>query len=274
MKHLPPVLTIAGSDSSGGAGIQADLKAFTVLGTYGMSVITALTAQNTTGVPAVHIPPATFVEAQLQAVWTDIPPRAVKTGMLAEAAIISVVHRFRRTQGQAIPWVVDPVLIATSGARLLSPEAEDTLRAFVAEATIVTPNLPEAAALAQTALPDSEKSAHSLGIRLSHHYPTPIWVLKGGHAAWEKHTVTTWVFHRGHLLQRFVQPRLTLPRPPHGTGCTLAAAIAARLAHGDEPLPAILTALDFVHKALAAADLSLGQGAVVLNPYAAAWPIA
>lgn len=269
MRHLPPVLTIAGSDSSGGAGIQADLKAFTVLGTYGMSVITALTAQNTTGVPAVHIPPATFVEAQLQAVWADIPPRAVKTGMLAEASIISAVHLFRQTHGQNIPWVVDPVLIATSGARLLSPDAEEALRAFAAEATIVTPNLPEAAALAQTSLPDTEKNTHALGTYLSRQYPTPIWVLKGGHASWEKHTVTTWVFHQGHLLQRFVQPRLALPRPPHGTGCTLAAAIAARLAHGDDPLPAILTALDFVHKALAAADLSLGQGAVVLNPYAA-----
>ncbi len=267
-QKLPPVLTIAGSDSSGGAGIQADLKAFTALGTYGMSVITALTAQNTFGVAEIlPIPPA-FVEAQLRAVWSDIPPRAVKLGMLANAQIIEVVGRFLR--GVSVPWVLDPVLIATSGARLLDPDAEAALRALCAEATVVTPNLPEAAALAQHPLPTTEKEAYELGHTLSLRYPHPVWLLKGGHSTWEPHTVTSWIFYSGELLQKQVQPRLSLPRPPHGSGCTLAAALAAYLAWGEALPVAMLSALDFVHRALAKADLTLGGAAVVPNPYAAA----
>ncbi|MCX7606852.1 MAG: bifunctional hydroxymethylpyrimidine kinase/phosphomethylpyrimidine kinase [Bacteroidia bacterium] len=263
---LPPVLTIAGSDSIGGAGVQADLKAFTALGTYGMSVITALTAQNTLEVRDILALDASFVQSQLVSVFSDIRPQAIKTGMLANETLIRTVLDFLIQQATDIPWVVDPVLVATSGARLLAAGGESQLRLLCARATVVTPNLPEAAVLADSPEPVSEKEVYTLGISLSTRYPHPFWLLKGGHASWERHTVTNWLFQGGKLLQRWVYPRLSLPRPPHGTGCTLASAIAARLAHGDSPIMASLTALDFVHQALLKSDLSLGKGATVLNP--------
>ncbi|MCS7189024.1 MAG: bifunctional hydroxymethylpyrimidine kinase/phosphomethylpyrimidine kinase [Bacteroidia bacterium] len=266
---MPPVLTIAGSDSSGGAGIQADLKTFTALGTYGMSVITALTAQNTTGVHATIVLPPEFIQAQLEAVFNDTPPKAIKTGMLANREIIRSVRSFLEVHALSISLVIDPVMIATSGARLLEPDAEEELRNFCNKGTIVTPNLPEAAALLGTSLPTSEKEARALGEALSITYPQPFWLVKGGHAPWEKHTVTNWVFQGGKLFQRLVQTRQTLPRPTHGTGCMLASAIAAYLAHGYEPIVAILSGLDFIQKALSHADLSLGKAAVIPNPSAA-----
>nr|BAL55294.1 hypothetical conserved protein [uncultured Bacteroidetes bacterium] len=266
--NLPPVLTIAGSDSSGGAGIQADLKTFTALGVYGMSALTALTAQNTLHVTRVLLLPPDFLQAQLEAIWEDIPPVVVKTGMLGSSALIQTVRAFLRERAAGIPWVVDPVLVATSGARLLEEAAQGELLELCAEATVVTPNLPEAAALAHRPEPSSEEEAFSLGRELSTHYPHPYWLLKGGHASWEKHTLTSWVFKGGRLVQRFVQNRLPLPRPPHGTGCTLASAIAAYIARGEAPLVAIGAALDFVHRALAAAP-PLGKGALLLNPLTA-----
>lgn len=264
--RLPPVLTIAGSDSSGGAGIQADLKAFTALGTYGMSVITALTAQNTQRVEAVWVVPPEFVRVQLDAVFADIVPLVIKTGMLATAEVICEVQDFIERKASKVPLVVDPILVATSGAPLLAPTAEEALRQLCKVATVVTPNLPEAAVLAGKEEPLTEADAHLLGETLSSTYPRPYWLLKGGHASWEKGVVTSWLFRQGRLIQRFRQPRIALPRPPHGTGCTLAAAIAAYLAHGEEVPVAVLGALDFVHRSLQRADLSLGRSAVVLNP--------
>ncbi len=266
---LPPVLTIAGSDSSGGAGLQADLKTFTVLGAYGMSVVTALTAQNTQAVTKILPVPPDFVQAQLEAVWADIPPQAIKTGMLAHAGIIQVVRGFLLQRAYGVPLVVDPVLVAASGARLLDAEAEAALLELCAHATVVTPNLPEAAALAGLPEPQSEAEALQLGKHLAHAYPQPYWVIKGGHASWEKHTVTSWVFRAGKLVQRHVQARLSLSKPPHGTGCTLASAVAAFLAQGASIPIAIEEGLDFVHRALQAADPSLGQAATVLNPLGA-----
>ncbi|MCS6789710.1 MAG: bifunctional hydroxymethylpyrimidine kinase/phosphomethylpyrimidine kinase [Bacteroidia bacterium] len=264
-----PVLTIAGSDCSGGAGIQADLKAFTALGTYGMSVLTALTAQNTTAVRDILVVPSDFVRLQLEMVFADIRPKAVKTGMLAEEGIIRVVHTFLVKEAPDMPWVVDPVMVAASGARLLSEGAEAALQTFCAEAYVVTPNLHEAALLAKESVPTSDKAFFLLGERLSRKYPRPYWLLKGGHASWEPSTVTTLFFKEGQLIQRFTQSRLRLERPPHGTGCTLASALAARLAQGENPVSAALTALDFVHRALSKTDLSLGKAAIVLNPHAA-----
>jgi len=266
---LAPVLTIAGSDSSGGAGLQADLKAFTVLGAYGMSVVTALTAQNTKAVTRVFPVPPDWVWAQLEAIWADIPPRAIKTGMLAHAEIIEVVQRFLTERANGLPLVVDPVLVAASGARLLDPQAETALLSLCAQATVVTPNLPEAAALMGQLEPQSEAEALQLGQRLSHTYPQPYWVLKGGHASWEKHTLTSWVFRAGRLVQRHVQPRLALPKPPHGTGCTFASAVAALLAQGTSIPVAIGEGLHFVHRALQTADPTLGEAATVLNPLGA-----
>ncbi|MCS7162637.1 MAG: bifunctional hydroxymethylpyrimidine kinase/phosphomethylpyrimidine kinase [Bacteroidia bacterium] len=269
---LVPVLTIAGSDSSGGAGIQADLKAFTVLGVYGMSVLTALTAQNTQAVYEVFPLAPSFVRAQLEAVFADIPPKAIKTGMLAEAGIIAEVARFLAREAPSTPYVCDPVMVATSGAPLLNPEAETALRHFCAEATIATPNLLEAALLAGEAVPTNETEFYHLGERLSRTYPKPYWLIKGGHATWEKSSLTNLLFKEGQLVQRVVQPRLSLARPPHGTGCTLASAIAARLAQGAQLVVAVEEALYFVHKALAETDPSLGKAALVLNPYAAYAP--
>lgn len=266
MGTLVPVLTIAGSDSSGGAGIQADLKAFTATGTYGMSAITALTAQNTYGVTTIHAVPVDFIRAQLEAIFADIVPRAIKTGMLAEEAIIQTVRDFLLERGAGIPLIVDPVLVATSGARLLAPGAEKALRDFAAHAYLVTPNLPEAALLAEMPEPQDEASFFALGESLSRHYPEPYWLLKGGHASWERHTVTSLLFRNGRLLQRFVQERLPLPRPPHGTGCTLASAVAAYLAKGFSAVEAAQQGLDFVHRALKRADYQLGKAAVIPNP--------
>ncbi|MEN3041155.1 MAG: bifunctional hydroxymethylpyrimidine kinase/phosphomethylpyrimidine kinase [Bacteroidia bacterium] len=264
---LVPVLTIAGSDSSGGAGIQADLKAFSAVGTYGMSVITALTAQNTMGVQAVHPLPPSFVRAQLEAVFADIPPKAIKTGMLAEVEIIQTIWAFLKENAGDTPLIVDPVSVATSGARLLSPGAEESLRAFAAEAYLVTPNLPEAVLLAEESqIPETEKAFFNLGETLSKRYPKPYWLLKGGHNPWEKHTVTSLLFHNGRLMYRFVQERIPLPRPPHGTGCTLASAIAAYVARGYAIVEAVQQGLDFVFQALRRADRQLGKAAIVLNP--------
>ncbi|MCS6895607.1 MAG: bifunctional hydroxymethylpyrimidine kinase/phosphomethylpyrimidine kinase [Bacteroidia bacterium] len=263
---LAPVLTIAGSDSSGGAGIQADLKTFTAVGTYGMSVITALTAQNTLGVEAVHIPPATFIEAQLNAVFSDIPPKAIKTGMLAEAHIIETIRYFLKAHGEGIPLIVDPVLVATSGARLLSEGAEASLKALAAEAYLVTPNLPEAVLLADISeLPKGEKDLLSLGKLLSERYPKPYWLLKGGHSAWERHMLTSVLFRDGKLIYRFIQERLPLSRPPHGTGCTLSAAIAGYTARGYPAVEAVQKGLDFVFRALRDAPPHLGKAATLLN---------
>ncbi|MCS7297741.1 MAG: bifunctional hydroxymethylpyrimidine kinase/phosphomethylpyrimidine kinase [Bacteroidia bacterium] len=265
---LAPVLTIAGSDCSGGAGIQADLKAFTAIGVYGMSVITALTAQNTYGVSSIYPLPLDFVEAQLEAIFTDIPPISIKTGMLASAELIEGIRNFLERKARHIPLIVDPVMVAASGDRLLSKGAEETLRAFAAQAYLVTPNLPEAALLAGTEIPTTEKDFFALGAQLSSLFPAPYWLLKGGHASWESRTVTSLLFKEGRLIQRFVQPRLSLPRPPHGTGCTLASAIAAFTARGASIVEAVLYGLDFVHKALSHADLNLGGAATVLNPNA------
>ncbi|MCX8112316.1 MAG: bifunctional hydroxymethylpyrimidine kinase/phosphomethylpyrimidine kinase [Bacteroidia bacterium] len=259
------MLTIAGSDSSGGAGIQADLKAFTAVGTHGMSVLTALTAQNTYGVKAIHAVPVEFVEAQLEAVFSDMPPKAIKTGMLAGFEIIQSVRAFLERNAQGIPLIVDPVLIATSGSRLLSEGAESALREFAAQAWVVTPNLPEAAILAEMEPPQSEKAFFYLGETLSKRYPHPYWLLKGGHAPWEKHVVTSLLFQNGRLIQRFVQRRFQLPRPSHGTGCTLASAIAAYIARGASVVEAVQQGLDFIHQALGRADLSLGGAAVIPN---------
>lgn len=264
--QLSPVLTIAGSDSSGGAGIQADLKAFTAVGTYGMSVLTALTAQNTYGVRAIHVLPPDFVQAQLEAVFADIVPKAIKTGMLADAPTIKTVQNFLAQHAMDIPVVVDPVFVATSGARLLEPAAEAALRDFAAQAYIATPNLIEAAFLAGAPVPQSEEEFFALATKLSEQFPQPYWLVKGGHSSWEKHTVTSLLLRAGRLYQKFVQERLPLPRPPHGTGCTLASAIAAFTAKGLSPVEAVQRGLDFVYHTLKRADLHLGGAAVVPNP--------
>ncbi len=227
--NTPPVaLTIAGSDSSGGAGIQADLKTFTALGVYGASVLTALTAQNTKGVRAVHTPPAAFVTAQIEAVFDDLTVRAVKTGMLANATIVTAVaDALARRAGIAV--VVDPVMVATSGDSLLEPDAVAAIKGrLIPLATLITPNLPEAAALLGTtiaqSLDDAEAQATAL-LALGCHAV----LVKGGHRQGPQ--ATDVLATAGGKVEHIQAPWIETPNT-HGTGCTLSAAVAALLATG------------------------------------------
>lgn len=221
-------LTIAGSDSSGGAGIQADLKTFTALGVYGASAITALTAQNTAGVSAIHIPPAQFTRQQIVAVIDDLEVSATKTGMLPDAATVTTLCELLDQRPQAFgPLIVDPVVIATSGDRLINDQALEVLRArLLPRATLVTPNRAEAALLAgDDACADTIDEILDQARRILALGPAAV-LMKGGHAGTAEATdlLITPV-----AAVRLSTPRIDTPNT-HGTGCTLSAAIAARLA--------------------------------------------
>jgi hydroxymethylpyrimidine/phosphomethylpyrimidine kinase len=254
------VLTVAGSDSGGGAGIQADLKTITVLGAYGMSVITALTAQNTLGVQAVHEVPADFIRQQLDSVLSDIGADAAKTGMLANAEIVrTVAEGLRRHRVE--PIVVDPVMVAKSGDPLLSPEARETLKeALLPLAFVVTPNLPEASVLSGIpvggveAMKEAAEEIHRLG---------PKYVLiKGGHLRDE----AVDLLYDGRKFESFRAPRLQ-QRNTHGTGCTFSAALATLLAQGKGIMDAVSEAKEFITRAIAS-GLDMGAGHGPTNPYA------
>lgn len=270
--HPPCVLTVAGSDSGGGAGIQADLKTFMMQGCYGMSVITALTAQNTRGVSAIEAPTPGFVAEQLRMVRTDFPIRAAKTGMLYSAAIIEAV-----AEGLAdkdFPLVVDPVSVAQSGGRLLLSEAVAALTDRILPlADLLTPNLPEAALLSGVTIagPGDVGAAMDRLLALG---PRAV-LLKGGHfpAAGQKDPsmVTDWLATADGGIVELVHARVDT-RNTHGTGCTLSAAIAAHLALGKPLLQAVEAGRAYLHRALATAwDLGGGDGPVNhLAPYQAA----
>jgi hydroxymethylpyrimidine/phosphomethylpyrimidine kinase len=253
---VPIALTIAGSDSSGGAGIQADLKTFTAFGVYGASVITALTAQNTQGVRSFETVAPAFVVAQMDAVLEDLEVGAIKTGMLATAEIVAAVSR-RLAAGARLPLVVDPVMVATSGDALIAPDAVAAVRSrLLPLAALITPNLPEAARLldAPLAATDAEvalqaQALHALGCRAV--------LIKGGHGAGD--TAVDHLYD-GATVQRFARPRIDT-RHTHGTGCTLSAAITAMLALG-APLPeAVERAKTFVWRGLQEGrDLRIGHG--------------
>jgi hydroxymethylpyrimidine/phosphomethylpyrimidine kinase len=240
----PCALTIAGSDSGGGAGIQADLKTFAAHGVHGLSAITALTAQNTRVVSAVHVPPPAFLRDQLDACFDDFRIDAVKLGMLASAEVVHVVadalERYRPR------WIVlDPVMIATSGARLLDADAVDALRVrLVPLASVLTPNIPEAETLLGNPIVTSSDADSALDALLRMG-PRAV-LLKGGHLP-EGGDVSD-RFSDGTCRQIFVHPRLALEG--HGTGCSLAAAIAARLCLGDTMARACRHASDYVGRAL------------------------
>jgi hydroxymethylpyrimidine/phosphomethylpyrimidine kinase len=246
-------LTIAGSDSGGGAGIQADLKTFQQFGVYGTSVIVALTAQNTRGVRAVESVPEAMVAAQLTALAEDLPPDALKTGMLAEAALVRLVAKAIRENGWQ-PLVVDPVMVATSGQRLLTTEAEDVIReSLVPLAALVTPNLDEAAVLTGRVVHDvatMERAGETL-VR----FGAAAALVKGGHLTGD--TVTD-ILVTPDGVRRFTRPRIPTGST-HGTGCTLSAAITAGLALSRPLETAVADALDFVHRAIARAP-GLGSG--------------
>ena len=253
---IPIALTIAGSDSSGGAGIQADLKTFAALGVYGASVITALTAQNTREVRAIHDPPAGFVHVQMDTVFADLAVRSVKTGMLSQPDVIVTVADY--LQGHpALLIVVDPVMVSKSGATLLAPEAIDVLKTkLLPLATVITPNIPEAAILLGTTTDDIE-SQRDAACKQLFNLGSKAVVLKGGHG---KGPLSEDLFYNGQSVTSLPTPRITTTNT-HGTGCTFASAIAAHLAHGKPPLSATRFAKEYITGAIASAgSLKVGSG--------------
>jgi hydroxymethylpyrimidine kinase/phosphomethylpyrimidine kinase len=254
---IPRILTIAGSDSGGGAGIQADLKTITALGGFGTSAITALTAQNTLGVRAVHPVEPAFVAAQIDAVAEDIGVDAAKTGMLAERAVVEAVADAVRRHAIR-PLVVDPVMVAKSGDALLEPEAVGALRELILPlATVVTPNLAEAAELAGRPVADRDDMREAAARLLD---LGPEWVLvKGGHLPGDPVDVLC----HGDECRELRRPRVET-RSTHGTGCTYSAAIATMLGRGLPLLEAVERARDALQAALEA-GLDLGKGAAPLG---------
>lgn len=236
-------LTIAGSDSGGGAGIQADLKTFAALGVHGLSAITAITAQNTRGVRAIHPVPLKHLRAQLDALFEDFPIGAVKTGMLGDAKTARCVARELGKRKPA--WlVVDPVMIATSGARLLEDDAIRLLRdELIPLADVLTPNLPEAEALLGTLIRNAREAERAASALLD--LGANAVLLKGGHAR-GREVLDLYADARGTM--EFRHPRLGIQA--HGTGCTLSAALAANLAKGNTPRIAARRSTDFVQRAL------------------------
>ncbi|MBN8964253.1 MAG: bifunctional hydroxymethylpyrimidine kinase/phosphomethylpyrimidine kinase [Rhizobiales bacterium] len=249
-------VTIAGSDSGGGAGIQADLKTFSALGVYGASVIAALTAQNTKGVTGIHDVPPAFVVAQMDAVFSDLAVDAVKIGMLSNAATIAAVAEGLARHGQR-NIVLDPVMVATSGDRLLAPDAVENLRRLlIPKAVVLTPNLPEAAALLDTAVAEDEAAMRVQGERLLAFGARSV-LMKGGHGGGAE-SVDLLVEPQG--VTRLTGPRFNT-RNTHGTGCTLSSAIAAGLAKGLTLAEAVQSAKAYVTTAIGAADrLDIGSG--------------
>ena len=260
-------VTVAGSDSSGGAGIQADLKTFAALGVYGASVITALTAQNTQGVRAIHDVPADFVAAQIDAVFSDLEVSAVKIGMLSQAAIIETVAKgLGRHRAQNI--VLDPVMVATSGDRLLAADAVEALRqVLIPRALVVTPNLPEAAALTGASVARNEQEMEiqarellALGARNV--------LIKGGHGSGDESVDL--LVGEGDVLR--LSARRVDTKNTHGTGCTLSSAIAAGLAKGLDLKAAARAAKAYVTAAIAAADtMHVGHGHGPLHHFHEIW---
>ncbi len=257
---IPAALTIAGSDPSGGAGLQADLKTFQQHGVYGLSVVTLLTVQNTRAVSAVQVLDPTFVQAQLDAVLTDIPPAAAKTGALGSAGVIAAVAE--RAADFAFPLVVDPVMVSKHGHALLDPAAADVLRRrLLPRAFLVTPNMPEAAALAEMEVvdvPGLEAAARRIALCGVRHV-----LVKGGRLAEQAIDV---LFSDGEL-HRFAAPRVET-RHVHGTGCVFSAAVTAHLARGVPLKTAIQGAKAFVAAAIRTAP-GLGGGCGPVNLFAA-----
>jgi hydroxymethylpyrimidine/phosphomethylpyrimidine kinase len=249
---LPKVLSIAGSDSGAGAGIQADLKAFAACGVHGMTAITAITAQNTVGVTAVHAIPPEIILAQVRAVADDIGVDAVKIGMLGDRPTIEAVARALSELPETTPVVIDPVMVAESGAVLLDPEARSALtELLLPRATVLTPNLPEARTLIGEA--EGELDAESLARRVHALGPKAV-VVTGGHRE-----PMTDVFFDGERLVELPGERHQ-DGAAHGSGCTHSSVLAARLAHGDEPLEAARAARELASRAVAQGLREIGAG--------------
>ncbi|MEF8799980.1 MAG: bifunctional hydroxymethylpyrimidine kinase/phosphomethylpyrimidine kinase [Halolamina sp.] len=252
----PPVtLTIAGSDSGGGAGIQADLKTMEAVGAFGTSVVTSVTAQNSLSVESIHPVPVEEIEAQIEAVGSDFHIQAAKTGMLGTASVIELVATHAAQTDTA--FVVDPVMVAASGDRLLPPDAADTYVELIAEATVVTPNADEAEILTGIEI-DDEASMQRAGEQLLDIGATAA-LVKGGHVGTDG---VTDVFVTEDGTQTFEHPRVETAAT-HGSGCTLSSSIAARIAHGEELSTAVATSIEFMGRAIRYhLDVGEGPGAV------------
>jgi hydroxymethylpyrimidine/phosphomethylpyrimidine kinase len=260
---IATALTIAGSDSGGGAGIQADLKTFSALGVYGASTLTAITAQNTVAVTAVHELPTDVIAAQIDAVITDIGVDAVKTGMLSSVAIVEVVAQELKRHG-ITNLVVDPVMVAKSGDALLRREAVDSLRTrLLPLAAVVTPNIPEAETLTGREIVSDEDMRRAaeeivaMGARAV--------VVKGGH----RDGPATDLYYDGSRFQEFSAPRFDTVNT-HGTGCTFASAVAAGLAQGKDVIDAVAQAKEYVTGAIRN-SYPLGQGHGPVHHFYRVW---
>lgn len=255
------VLTVAGSDSSGGAGIQADLKSFAALGCYGMTVITAVTAQNTRGVKGIHPVPATVVEQQMEAILDDIGADAVKIGMLFSSEVIAVVARTLQRYG-AKNVVIDPVMAAQSGDPLMREDAMSAMKALLLpQCLLLTPNLPEAEKLLNRPIPTID-AMQAAAVDLAAMGPVNI-LIKGGHSLNNPATDILYLSKRKEL--SVLSGDLISTKNNHGTGCTLSAAVAANLAHGLDVKEAVREAKNYISNALAAGaayQLGRGQGPV------------
>ena len=262
---MKTALTIAGSDCSGGAGIQADIKTMTMNGVYAMSVITALTAQNTTGVTGIMEVSPDFLKMQIDAVFTDIFPDAVKIGMVSSPALIEVIAE-RLTFYKAKNIVVDPVMVATSGAKLITDDAIDVLiKKLMPLATVITPNIPEGEILSGmkiTCREDMEKAAKLISEKISTSSGQTVSVLlKGGHSICDADDV---LYSEGHI-SCYKGKRIDNPNT-HGTGCTLSSAIASMLAIGVPLFDAVSEAKTYITEALEAGlDLGSGSGPLMHN---------
>ncbi len=253
-------LTIAGSDCSGGAGIQADIKTFSALGCYAASAITAVTVQNTLGVEDVHAVPPDLVAAQVRATMEDLNPRAAKVGMTVNGSTVRAIAR--ELDGADFPIVVDPVMVATSGDRLMQADALEAMRhTLVPKATLLTPNIPEAEALAEMTIDDNgqmDEAAHrilELGCQAV--------LIKGGHLSGPNKTDRLYI--SGHAVLEYTLPTVDTNNT-HGTGCTLSAAITVYLARGLRLEDAVAAARHYIQQALeAGADIVVGQGHGPLN---------
>lgn len=260
-------VTIAGSDSGGGAGIQADIKTFSALGVYGASIITALTAQNTMGVQGIHDVPSAFVAQQIDSVFSDLEVRAVKIGMLSQVAVIEAVaeglQRYSQTQ-----VVLDPVMVAASGDRLLASRAVDALRhVLLPRALLVTPNLPEAAALLDEPQAGDEQAMCRQAERILALGPRAV-LVKGGHGTGRE---STDILMDAQGVRFFPAPRIET-RNTHGTGCTLSSAIAAGLAKGLSLTEAVAAGKEFISAAIGAStQLHIGRGYGPVHHFHAHW---
>ncbi|MCY3692280.1 MAG: bifunctional hydroxymethylpyrimidine kinase/phosphomethylpyrimidine kinase [Chloroflexota bacterium] len=259
----PTAMTIAGSDSGGGAGIQADLKTYSALGVFGTSTLTAITAQNTVGVTAVHEIPTDVIAAQIDAVVSDIGADAVKTGMLSSSAIVATVAEAVRRHG-ITNLVVDPVMVAKSGDRLLREEAIATICSeLIPLAKVVTPNIPEAEELTGRSIESDDDVRRAAEAIIGMGAKSV--VVKGGH----REGPPTDVLYDGEEFLEFTAERIPSTNT-HGTGCTFASAVAAGLAHGLETPAAVRQAKDYVTAAISAA-YPIGQGHGPLHHFHAFW---